>query len=391
MLKLLLYTFPAIVNYILGGMNFICAYRFSEARAPGWMVGASLSMWAGIYLAVSLLLVRFVTARNAGRLICTGGVVLALSSLGFIVFDGLLTQFVWIAASGVGSAIYCTPFQVFSRSLGAGAEGGIRAATANYTVSWSLGYAAGPFLFGVLSPVTAYFCNFALSVVLAVGILAIDRRCRPPEETRGEPACCTTSGKGRQERELLPLTGDGMLVWLGWSVGFAGVVANMIVRSLVPFRGTLLEIPRDRLGFVMALIPAVQALCAGCLRFFPTLPYRRPPMLAASLCGILSMGLFGCGGSFEVFLAASLLFGIYAGFFYFLYVFHSMAHPTRSTVSLGVNEALVGFAGVFGPIAGGLLTSPAASGRAFVVFLVPIAVAAAWGSFLIGRHFSRLK
>ena len=144
MLKLLLYTFPAIVNYILGGMNFICAYRFSEARTPGWVVGASLSMWAGIYLATSLSLLRFITPRNAGRLISRGGVMLALSALGFIVFDGLYTQFLWIALTGIGSATYCTPFQVFSRSLGAGSDAGIFAATANYTMSWSLGYAAGP-------------------------------------------------------------------------------------------------------------------------------------------------------------------------------------------------------------------------------------------------------
>ena len=387
MLKLLLYTFPAIVNYILGGMNFICAYRFSQAEAPGWVVGASVSMWAGIYLATSLALVRFITSRNAGKLIFCGGMILAFSSLGFLVFDGLYIQFLWIALTGIGSAIYCTPFQVFSRSLGAGSDAGIFAATASYTISWSLGYAAGPFLFGLLPQRVAYSLNLILSLVLAGGILWIDRSFRRPA---GGATAEPPSQEGDAPRELLPESGDGSLVWLSWTVGFAGVIANMIVRSLVPYRGALLAIPREELGIVMAVIPVCQSLFAILFRFRHWIAYRRLPMVVASLCGIASMVLFGTGGNIWSFAAAALLFGCYGGYFYCCYVFHSMAHPTRSTYCLGINEALVGLAGVFGPLVGGFLSSPEASGHAFLIFALPIVVAALWGSWFIGRHFARL-
>ena len=119
----LLYSFPGLVNYILGGMLFIVDHRFSAAQAPGWVVGASQAMWAGTYLLTSLALLKIMSAKNAARLIFVGGLLLAASSLGFIVFDGLYTQFVWIFLSGVGSAIYCTPYQVFIRSIGAGSPG----------------------------------------------------------------------------------------------------------------------------------------------------------------------------------------------------------------------------------------------------------------------------
>ena len=437
MLKLLLYTFPAIVNYILGGMNFICAYRFSEAKSPGWVVGASVSMWAGIYLVTSLSLVRFITSRNAGKLIFCGGMILAFSSLGFLVFDDLYLQFLWIALTGIGSAIYCTPFQVFSRSLGAGSDAGIFAATASYTISWSLGYAAGPFLFGLLPQRVAYSLNLILSLVLAGGILWIDRSFRRPagghltddrlhtkpiprlhqrrwrdddiqaisqyrsevvnlmepsssfrNSFSAEPAPAPKEGDA--PRELLPESGDGSLVWLGWIVGFAGVIANMIVRSLVPYRGNLLGIERYQLGIVMAVIPVCQSLFAILFRFQHWIAYRRLPMVVASLCGIASMVLFGTGRNVWSFTAAALLFGCYGGYFYCSYVFHSMAHPTRSTYCLGINEALVGLAGVFGPLAGGFLSSPEASGHAFLIFALPIVVAALWGSWFIGRHFARL-
>ena len=74
----LLYSFPGLVNYILGGMMFITAYRFSEADAPGWVVGASLAMWSAVYLLSSLGLMRFITPGNAARLIFGGGVVIPL-------------------------------------------------------------------------------------------------------------------------------------------------------------------------------------------------------------------------------------------------------------------------------------------------------------------------
>ena len=380
----LLYSFPGRVNYILCGMLFITAYRFSEAQAPGWVVGASQAMWAGTYLLTSLALLRIMSSKNAARLIFAGGLLLAASSLGFIVFDGLYTQFVWIFLSGVGSAVYCTPYQVFIRSIGAGSRTGIMAATANYTASWSFGYAVGPFLFGLLTPVHAFSLNLALSLVMAAGILLIARRFRrdpaPEQPAAAEPAAAPAS---------LAETGDGGLIWCSWIVGLVGVLAYMVVRYLVPYRGVVLNMSKMSPGLALSMVALFIGITSLVLRYFPRFAYRRSLLAAMSLLGAGMLAVFAFASSTAAFLAAAAGFGIYAGYFYSLYVYHAMAHPRRSSECLGINEMLVGLAGTVGPLAGGLLTTRQTTWPAFAGAAAAVLLAAVAGAWIMVRHRRR--
>ena len=66
-------------------------------------------------------------------------------------------------------------------------------------------------------------------------------------------------------------------------------------------------------------------------------------------------------------MTAAVLFGLYSGYFYFMFVYHSLISPKNSTRYVAINEIIVGIMGTIGPFAGGLLVSPAASGKAFPV------------------------
>jgi len=379
----LLYSFPGLVNYILGGMMFITAYRFSEADAPGWVVGASLAMWSAVYLLSSLGLMRFITPGNAARLIFGGGVLMAAASFGFIVVDGLYAQFIWIFLSGVANAVFCTPYQVFIRSIGAGSSAGIMTASAKYTASWSFGYAVGPFLFGLLSPVLAFSINTVLSLVVAGGIWYIAR------SRRGVTPAGT--GETAEQTPVLPETGDGGLIWFSWIVGLTGVIANMIVRCLVPYRGaTLLSLPKMDIALVMAAWAVMIGITALILQFFPRCSYRRSMLAGMSLLGAASLILFGVSSSTMGFVAASTAFGIYCGYFYYIFVFHAMAHPTRSRNCLGINEVLVGLSGTVGPLVGGWISTPQTSGRTFIGVAAMVLLAGAVGLLIMMRHRRRL-
>ena len=151
MLRVFIYLFPILINYVLGGVFFITAFRFSAAGSPEILITGTMAMWAIIYSLSSLLVGRIVHEKNAGRIITRAGFFLALVSLGFVIFPNLHLQYLWIALTGIGTAFYCTPFQVFMTSFeGKGSPSGIVYSTAMYTSSWSIGMASGPFIFGIL-------------------------------------------------------------------------------------------------------------------------------------------------------------------------------------------------------------------------------------------------
>ena len=145
-----------------------------------------------------------------------------------------------------------------------------------------------------------------------------------------------------------------------------GTVAIFVLRSLVPYRSTLLGISKLDTGIIMAVVSYVQALTALCfVRCNHRLMYKLFPVILAGFCGIAALMLFTFTGSFYPFLTAAVLFGMYSGFFYFFFVYHALISPRNSTRYVAINEIIVGVTGTIGPLTGGLLSSPEASASAF--------------------------
>ena len=359
MIKLLSYLFPILVNFVCGGVFFITALRCSQASAPGWVVGATLSTWSLVYSVVSFIAGKVTTVKNSVMLISAGGLMITAASAGFLLFPGVYSQFIWIALTGVAAATYCTSFQVFAKSIEQNQNTGVVRATALYTASWSLGMATGPFVFGLLPVNLSFVINAVLGLVIAGGIVAVSKTVQRRENTADEQGSC------------LPETG-GMpdCVWVGWIIGGVGTIAIFVIRCLVPYRANLLAFSRAEAGLVLAVVSFVQAFTALALINVKTMMYKALPVVLAGLCGISSLLIFGFGSGKIFFAIAAVLFGIYSGYFYFMFVYHSLISPVNSTRYVAINEIIVGIMGTVGPFAGGLLTTPSTSGTAFPVMAV---------------------
>ena len=354
MIRWALYIFPILVNYVLGGAFFIVPLRCSQAAAPGWVVGATLSTWSLVYAVSSYLIGRKTAANNAVRFIIFAGLLISAASAGFLLFPNVYMQFVWIALYGVGAAAYCTAFQIFAKSVEPDQNTGVVRATALYTAAWSVGMATGPFVFGLLSSTSSFIINLAIGLGIAAGIHLLSKYGRPAAQVEAP-------------RQTSPLPADNQpdRVLAGWVVGGTGTVAIFILRSLVPYRENLLSFTQAEAGIVLAAVSYVQALTALALIRGKTFMYRPLPAAAAGLCGIAALFVFGMGAAFVQFVTAAVLFGIYSGYFYFMFVYHSLISPENSNRYVAVNEVIVGATGTLGPFAAGLLTSPATSGAAF--------------------------
>ena len=347
------------MNYVCGGVFFITALRCSQDNAPGWVVGATLSTWSLVYSVVSFVAGKITTVKNSVMLISAGGLMITAASVGFLLFPGVYTQFVWIALTGVAAATYCTSFQVFAKSIEQDQNTGVVRATALYTASWSLGMASGPFVFGLLPVGVSFIINAVLGLVIAGGIIAVSKNVQRREYAAAEQRSSAS--------EVCQLP-DCVLA--GWIIGGVGTIAIFVIRSLVPYRANLLAFSRAEAGMVLAAVSFVQAFTALALIKVKTMMYKPLPVILAGALGIASLLLFGFSGSLLSFAVAAVLFGMYSGYFYFMFVYHSLISPVNSTRYVAINEIIVGVMGTVGPFAGGLLTTPSTSGTAFPVMAV---------------------
>ena len=357
MLRFIPYIFPILVNYVLGGMFFITSLRCSLASAPGWVVGATTSTWALIYSIVSFLMSSRVTAGNAAKLIITGGLLITLSSLGFLLFSGVYTQFVWIFIAGAAGAIYCTSFQIFAKAIEKDQNAGVSRASGLYTASWSIGMATGPFIFGVLPVEASFMINAVIGLMIAAGIFLISRKVELQDNAVRSAA---------DSKPVVQQPSKPDMVLAGWIIGGVGTITVFVLRTLVPYRAALLDFSRADAGSVLAIVSYTQAAAALLLMLSKDFMYRIIPVIAAGTAGIISLLILGFCNSLAAFIFAAVLYGCYSGYVYFMFVYHSLISPSKSTRYVAINEMIVGITGTVGPFAGGLMSSPQNSGTAFL-------------------------
>lgn len=357
-MRILIYLFPILVNFILGGVFFITAYRLAEAGAKPLAVTATMAVWAIVYSAVSMLMGRITTGRNAPRFIMLAGFGITATSLGFLLLPGLYWQYLWIIATGVASAVYCVPFQTFMKFIEPNQSAGTVRATALYTCAWSVGLASGPLVFGLLDWRIGFGVNAVLGLVVVAAVRGVVAyRARHPAPAASAPAASSP--------EAVDYRRYPDLAWVGWLAGGMGSVSTALVRTLLPYRAAQLEIARADIGLVLAVVSYVLGFSALTLVRSRTWMYKPLPALLTGFAGAAGLLLFALGRDLGSFFLGALLFGVYSGAFFFYLVFHALVHPEKSTRYVAVNELVVGSAGIAGPVAGGLLAGAGGAGAPF--------------------------
>jgi MFS family permease len=365
LLRIFIYLFPVIINYILGGVFFISAQRFSESGAGAVLITGTMAMWALVYSFVSLLIGRVVNEKNAPGIIISGAVVLTLVSLAFVSLPRLGLVYLWVALTGVGSALYCTPFQVFMKSFERrGSSGGIVYATAMYTAAWSAGMAIGPFIFALLPWRLAFYLNAALSACLVLGVLLVQKlRPEPGQGAAGapEPEPEPSASHPQTDYSAYP-----DYAWLGWIGAGLGSVTISFVRTLEPKLAFDLGIAKAHAGCILALVSLMQVLWALLLIRSRLWMYRAGLALWAGLAGLLGCLLFAFAKTLPLLYLAAVLYGSYSSFFFFTLVFFALVHSSKSSRYLSINEAVVGIAGISGAILGGLIAAFSSTNATFI-------------------------
>lgn len=386
MTRFLIYLFPAIMDVVLGAVFFVTIDRMTAAKCSGLEVSFLTCAWATAYTVVSMFMGKFAKRENAAGLLIVAALGITLTSALYMIFPGIYLQYLFTAMTGMFSAMFFAPFQVFMRAVEDGKPAGVRRSTALYTFSWSFGMASGPFLSGfIISEYNWRGChimNLLLGLVVAVGVWILkhhaeNKSTKFAEATETEPQ---HEISGREYAKMPDLA------WLGWIVAGVGCLAVTIMRGLFQYRAEALGISALHQGNILALVSYSQAFTALFLGMMRYWMYRRLVPLVLAICGIAGLLIIGLSVSVPVLYLGALLFGFFTSSFFFYFVFHSLVHPERSSVYVSVNESVVGVMAIIAPIIGGLIADSAGRDMPFLA-MVPLVGAAAIFQFAI--HGSR--
>lgn len=360
-LKLFLYSYALAMNVVVGALFLIATRRFAGESSNALQGALAVAMWSGTYAVLSFAIGGRLKKENAERWLIFGTALTAAASVGFVVFPQIMMQYFWIFLVGVGFAFYCTPFQMIMREAEEGEHNGIARAVALYSFSYSFGVAAGPFIAGMLWNIhpeygwkAAYLLNALLAAAIALTVRPLRRYMA---RNRTAPSVDATFDHAlKLDAENSPVTSAMPdLAPLGWTMLVVGMCGISLIRSLFPYKSTVLEISIADLGAITALVYFTHSGFSLLLIRSREWMYRPFFPVLFTLSGLAAMLLFGWGQAVWQFYLAAMLMGLFSGMYGFCFGFFSLSHPTRSARYVSINEALVGVVGVAAPIAGGIL------------------------------------
>lgn len=376
-LPVMIYVLPAIADMVASQLFFINAVRLARMGASASVVANTITTWSIVYLLTCFVIGRLITPANAGRLLVVSMAMLTGISLLFPFIPGVPGIYSLMALAGIGTALFFVPFQVFMKAVDGLDNKSVAYSTGLYTFSWSLGFACGPFVSGVLMdlgtperPGWVYACWFAAgaSALTGVGGYVLKRLIlnapRPTTTAAATPAAPPIDYSGQPD-----------LAWLGWMSAGAGMLALAFFRGIFPsLAESKLHLSQSFQGLLFFLLSLTQGLMGLFLCRSRLWMYR--------MSGVFKMGLAGIAGSLILGLAChpgilalgTILFGLYAGGFYFYMVFHALIHSRNSARYVAVNEIVVGISSLLGAMLGGWIADRFGFGALYTLGAALIAV-----------------
>ena len=336
MKAIVLYGFPLIADIVVGLMLFVGRHSLASRGYDDATVGSIVLVYGAGYVIASLLMARIVRPALAKvqQLVALGALVAIAIALANV--ERLIVIQVLYGVFPFATSMYFNAYQVYM--LGINEQDGrpLAVLAGHFTFSWSLGFAAGPFVSSMLRSVVTWSQTLYVAAALAalIGILLYGF---DPARYRKAGAGVATPDTGRPGALLRPnLMGPA---WVGLLVGWT--IYNTVL-IYWPVQAVQQDVPVALRGLVEFLAALAQAFSALALVSLPR--WQHKPAWLATLGGlaVVAVLLFGVAHDAAGMAVAALLYGTYTGSMFSLVVYHAMADPSRAVGRIAFNEVVVG-------------------------------------------------
>jgi len=346
---ILIYLFPALIDMVLASAGFICTVSAAEKGYSASTVANLVTVMSASYVMSCFAAGRIVTERNAVTLLTCACVLVALVSVGLALFDGIYAKYCLVFLLMAAAGMFFVPFQVFMKHMGHRTRR-IGESVGMYTLAWSVGFAAGPFLAGFLWTrlgwQSCHILNAFAALGTAAGLLLVKRH---------SDSVHVVDKHLPPEGHAAEYSGMPDLAWMAWLCGGIGAITFGLVRGILPKTGAALEISKFNQGMVFFVFCTMQGVVGMLLGRGRLWMYRPLPLVLLGLCGIVGLAAFAFAETAAMLCLAAAFYGVYSGTFFFYLVFHALVHPLKGARYVSINEMVVGITGMIGPFVGGLL------------------------------------
>ncbi|MFA6110698.1 MAG: MFS transporter [Candidatus Latescibacterota bacterium] len=366
-----IYVFPFALDIAVALLLFVGRHSLASRGLGPEVVGSILLCFGGGYLVASLFMRRIVRPRLARmQMLGALGALAAICALLPRVESVWLTQVAFCAVP-FSTSLFFNAFQAYMLGVAHDTAKPLAAMAGHYTFAWSLGYALGPFASGWARSWCdwAQIYYLAAAIAVLVGVLVLWFRPASREEARSGPAPAPPPSSSSRGSLVVPSWIGVALAWIGWNA----------VSTWWPVQAATLGYSAAVKGAVEFAFALSQSLGALALVYAGAWHHRPALLPGFGLAGVLGLVVLASAGSPAVFGVGAVLYGLYTSSAFSLMVYHSMLDPERAVARVAVNETVVGFSFLAGPVVAGLVVGPggvveAGYGRLALLLLLGIAV-----------------
>jgi predicted MFS family arabinose efflux permease len=345
MATFLLYFFPFAIDIVVSLLLFVGRHSLATIGASEAEVGSiPLLFGVGYFLAGPLM--RSIISRSWAKLemLIAIGAMAILSAILANAQDLIMIQILFFLVP-ISASLFFNAFQAYMLGISTDHSRPLGVTVSLYTFAWSMGFALGPFICGMLGNSLTWSQMYYLASISSIIIAIMVALFRPKRaDRRTEP-----------KKNAVPKAKGPVLYVPGWMGVVIGLLAWMVIATYWPLIAVSKGFSPAVKGMVEFAFAASQSLGALALILVRDWQHRPVFLPLFGVFGVAALLLFGASSTPVFYIAGASLMGLFMATNFIFSVYHCMLEVENASKRIAINEMMVGLGYVAGPIVAALL------------------------------------
>jgi len=345
MATFLLYFFPFAADIVVSLLLFVGRHSLAMAGASESDVG-SIPLLFGISYFLAGPLMRSIISRRFAKIEMFSAIaLLAVLSMILAETDQLVAIQVLFFLVPIAASLFFNAFQTYMLGVSTDNAKPLNVTVSLYTFAWSLGFALGPFLCGILGNRFSWSQMYYLAGIgsLLLALLVLFLRPKQARQKTGLEKAATVRFRG----PILHVPG-----WMGVVIGLVGW---MVIATYWPLIAVSKGFSPAVKGMVEFAFAAAQSLGALALILLKNWQHRPVFLPLFGILGVAALLIFGSTSEPVFYITGASLMGLFVATNFIFSVYHCMLEVEMASKRVAINEMMVGLGYSAGPVMAALL------------------------------------
>lgn len=339
MTTFLLYFFPFAIDIVVSLLLFVGRHSLATGGASEAEVGSIPLLFGLSYFLAGPIMRAIINRKWAKFEMLTAISALAALSAILAHSESLITIQVLFFLVPIAASLFFNAFQTYMLGISTDNSKPLGVTVSLYTFAWSMGFALGPFICGLLGNRFDWPQMYYLASVGSLAILVPVALFRPRAACPGAAA----------DSAKVPLFKGPVLHFPGWMGVVIGLTAWMVIATYWPLIAVSRGFSPAVKGLVEFAFAASQSVTALAVILIKDWQHRPVFLPLFGILGVVALLVFGSFTTPFFYLAGAALMGIFMSTNFIFSVYHCMLEVEKAAKRIAINEMMVGLGYVTGP------------------------------------------